>query len=276
MEFLVMTDIHDTWVHINKMLRLTRELDGVLFLGDLMTFRKFNQVSIDNLIRIKDASNWTVVIPGNGPLPRVREVLDDLGINLHGKGRIIEDIGFFGVGGVQDTVKTVSEIRDFYKNEDTSDIIPDEKALETLNAFGIFYKNGLFEVEDWSASDFTALDIYTSPFEHSEERIHEILSNAFAQIEGASTKILLSHVPPHEPGVVSEFSIGVSTGSKGITKFIRENHLALSLSGHYHKYHEFRIENTECVVVPAVMNGFYAMLSVNPFTLEINTEVYKF
>jgi len=276
MEFLVLADIHDTWVHMNKMLRLAKEMDGVLFLGDLMTFRKFNQESIDNLIQIKEASNWTIVIPGNGPLPRVREILDELGINLHGKGRIIEDIGFFGVGGVQDTVKTISEIRDFYKNEDTTSIIPDERTLETLNSFGIFYKNDQFVVEDWSASDFTALDIYSSPFEHSEERIHEILSIAFAQIEGALIQILLSHVPPHESGIVSAFPIGVSTGSRAITKFIEENHLTVSLSGHYHKYHEFRIGNTECVVVPAVMNGFHAVLSVDTSTLGTSIKICKF
>jgi Icc-related predicted phosphoesterase len=258
------------------MLRLTGERDGVIFLGDLMTFRKFTQESIDNLTRIKEASSWMVGIPGNGPLPRVREFLDNLGINLHCKGRSIEDIGFFGVGGVQDTVKTISEIREFYRTDDTSSIKPDDRTMDTLNAFGIFYENGKFRVEDWSESDFSTLDVYTSPFEHSEERIHEILSTAYDQIKDSPIQIAISHTPPHESGVVSAFPIGVSTGSKGITEFIEENPLALSLSGHYHRHHEFKIGNTECVVMPAVMNGFYGVLSIDTSTKELRTKICKF
>ena len=49
MEFLVLADIHDTWVHLSKILRYAGEMDGVLFLGDLMTFRKFSPQSIDYL-----------------------------------------------------------------------------------------------------------------------------------------------------------------------------------------------------------------------------------
>jgi Icc-related predicted phosphoesterase len=276
MKFLVLADIHDTWVYMKKMLRLAGEMEGVLFLGDLMTFRKFTQESIDNLTRIKEASNWMVGIPGNGPLPRVREFLDDLGINLHSKGRSIEDIGFFGVGGVQETVNTISEIREFYRTEDTSSIKPDDRAMDTLNSFGIFYENGKFRVEDWSESDLSVLDVYISPFEHSEERIYEILSTAYDQITDCPIQIVLSHVPPHESGVVSAFPIGVSTGSKGITKFIEENPLALSLSGHYHKHYEFKIGNTECVVMPAVMNGFYGVLSFDTSTKELITKIREF
>jgi Icc-related predicted phosphoesterase len=275
-EFLVLADIHDTWVNMSKMLRLAGEMYGVIFLGDLMTFRKFTQTSIDNLTRLKEASSWMVGIPGNGPLPRVREFFDDIGINLHSKGRSIENIGFFGVGGIQETVTTISEIREFYRTEDTSSITPDDRAMDTLNSFGILYQNGKFVVEDWSENDLSALDVYISPFEHSEERIHEILSTAFAQIEDVPTKILLSHVPPHESGIVSAFPIGVSTGSKAITNFIAENPVALSLSGHYHKYHAFQIGPTNCIAVPAVMNGFYGVLSIDSSTMELSTEIHKF
>ena len=276
MEILVLTDIHDTWNNINKMLTLAGEMDGVIFLGDLMTFRKFTQISIDNLTRIKEVSNWMIGLPGNGPVPRVREFLDTLGINLHCKGRVIDDIGFFGVGGVQETVQTIIEIRQFFQTSDTSGISPDERALETLSAFGIIRNNGKFVVEEWSDSDLTALDVYTSPFEHSESRIYEILTTAYAEVEGAAKKIVLSHVPPHEDGIISVFPIGVSTGSKAISRFIEENSLDLSLSGHYHIYYQFQIGNTRCVCVPAVMNGFYGVLSVDSSKMELNTEICKF
>ena len=82
LEFLVLSDIHDSWVHLNKMLRLAEENDGVIFLGDLMPFRKVTQKSFTNFTKIKDSSNWLVAVPGNGPLPKVREYFDELGINL--------------------------------------------------------------------------------------------------------------------------------------------------------------------------------------------------
>jgi len=248
----------------------------VLFLGDLMTFRKFTQGSIDNITRIKESSNWMVGIPGNGPLPRVREFLDDIGINIHGKGRRINDIGFFGVGGIQNTKETVSDIREFYRTEDTSNITPDIRTMDTLNAFGISLVNGRFEVKEWTESDFSSLDVYTSPFEHSEERMYEIASTAYSQIKDSSIQILLSHVPPYEPGIISAFPIGVSTGSKGIRKFLEGTPLAVSISGHYHKHHEFKVGNTDCVVIPAAMNGSYGVLSTDASTKKPSIQICKF
>jgi len=276
MKLLILADIHDSWTHLNKMIRLAEEMDGVIFLGDLMSFRKYTKKSIDNLLEIKERSNWMIGISGNGALPKVREFLDDIGINLHGKGRIIDDIGFFGVGGVQDTRKTISEIRDFFDSEDTSNLKPDRGALETLNAFGVTYENGSFIVEEWSESQYSALEAYASPFEQSEEKIFDILSTAYSQVQGAPKKIVLSHVPPYEQGIIPSLPIGLSTGSKAITRFIQNHKLVLSLSGHYHRYHEFKIEETKCVVVPAVTNGFYSVLSSSTSSNELQTEIRKF
>ncbi|MFW9976376.1 MAG: metallophosphoesterase, partial [Candidatus Thorarchaeota archaeon] len=206
----------------------------------------------------------------------VREFFDDIGINLHGKGRIIEDTGFFWVGGVQDTRKTISEIRDFFNSEDTSNLKPDSGALGTLKAFGITYENGSFAVEEWSESQYSALDAYVSPFEHSEEKIYEILSIAFSQIQDAPKKIVLSHVPPYEPGIVSSLPIGLSTGSNAVTEFILDHNLNLSLSGHYHRHHEFQVGKTNCIVVPAVTNGFYGVLTSSTSSDELQTEMRKF
>ena len=206
----------------------------------------------------------------------MRGFIDELGINLHCKGKRLNDIGFFGVGGIQETQNTISEIREFFKTEDTSGLAPDTRAMETLNAFGIYCENGKFVVSEWSDSDFSALDIYTSPFEHSEEKIYESLTTAFSQIEDASIRIMLSHVPPHEPGIVPTFPIGVSTGSRAIRSFLEENPVSLSLSGHYHRYHEFLVNKTRCVVIPAVMNGFYGVLSIDDSSKELNTAIHKF
>lgn len=276
MKLLILADIHDSWTHLKKMVRLAEEMDGVIFLGDLMSFRKYTKKSIDNLIKIKERSNWMIGIAGNGALPKVREFLDDIGINLHGKGRIIEDIGFFGVGGVQDTRKTISEIRDFFNSEDTSNLKPDSAALGTLNAFGITYENGSFVVEEWSEFRYSALEAYASPFEQSEEKIYEILSIAYSQVQDASKKTVISHVPPYEQGIIPSLPVGLSTGSKAVTRFIQDHKLALSLSGHYHRHHEFKIDETKCIVVPAVTNGFYGILSSSTSSNELQTEIRKF
>ena len=276
MDVLVLADIHDKWTHLNKMLRLARNMDGVIFLGDLMKFRKFTQESIEDMTRLKEESNWMVGVPGNGPLPEVREFLDDLGINLHGRGRIVEDLGFFGVGGVQETVKTIAGIRDFYRTNDTSSLSPSDQALETLSAFGIQYQNGHFVVEDWSDTDLAVLDRYSSPFESSEEAIYKELSTGFQQISNAHSRILISHVPPYESGLVPALEIGGSTGSRSIAKFIEDNPLKLALSGHYHMHHEFTIGAARCVVMPAVVNGFYGVLSVDTDSWEMRTEICKF
>jgi len=276
MDVLVLADIHDTWTYLNKMLGLAKEMDGVIFLGDLMKFRKFTQESIDDMTRLKEESNWMVGVPGNGPLPKVREFFDDLGINLHGRGAIVDDLGFFGVGGVQETVKTIAGIRDFYKTNNTSSLSPNEQALETLSAFGILYQNGQFVVEDWSDAELAALDRYSSPFEISEEAIYKELLAGFQQIRNAHSKILISHVPPYESGFAPTLEIGVSTGSRSITRFIEDNPLKLALSGHYHMHHEFTIGTTTCVVMPAVANGFYGVLSVNTDSWEMRTEICKF
>ncbi|MFW9892848.1 MAG: metallophosphoesterase [Candidatus Thorarchaeota archaeon] len=276
LKFLVLTDIHDTWVFLHKMLLLAGEMDGVIFLGDLMTFRKVNLDSFTNFAKIKDASNWLVGVPGNGPLPKVREYFDELGINLHCKGRTIDDIGFFGVGGVQETLGTISELREFFKNEDTSSITPNDRELETLNTFGIFFENNRFAVEDWTEARMNDMEMYTSPFEHTEERIYEILSNAFKEIEQTTTQILVSHVPPFESGIASSSPIGVSTGSKGISKFILEKNPTLSISGHSHRHHEFVIGKTRCITFPAAMNGFYGILSIEQQRNEIETSIHTF
>ncbi|MFW9813745.1 MAG: metallophosphoesterase [Candidatus Thorarchaeota archaeon] len=276
MEFLVLSDIHDSWTHLNKMLRLAQEKDGVIFLGDLMAFRKITQESFTNFTKIKDASDWLIGVPGNGPLLKVREYFDELGINLHCKGRTIDDIGFFGVGGVQETITSIAELREFFKNEDTSEIKPDDRAMDALNTFGILHENGKFVVEEWSYRKLSEMEVYASPFEHSENRIYEILSTALKEIKGASIQVMVSHVPPFEPGVIKAFSIGVSTGSKAMSRFIKDTHPTLSISAHYHRHYEFMVSTTKCVVFPAVKNGFYGFLSINHDKNQIETSVHAF
>ncbi len=263
MDFLVLTDIHNNWVHLEKMLSLASELDGVIFLGDLMPFNQVDSEALENFSRIHDATNFAVGVPGNGALPEVVQYFHDIGINVHGKSRIVDEVGFFGVGCVSDTVNLILELRSFFKDEMQDAIELNERSIKTLSFFGISIRDDVFVVEAWTGKQVRELERYRSPYEHSEEQIHNILAQGFQTVLDCPIQILLSHVPPYEQGLNPNLPDGVSTGSKSITRFVEEHQPSLVLSGHYHLFHEFTINSIPCSVLPAVKDGYYSILRTN-------------
>ncbi|MDF1538037.1 MAG: metallophosphoesterase, partial [Candidatus Thorarchaeota archaeon] len=140
MDLLVLSDIHDKWTHLEKMISLASELDGVVFLGDLLvhgSFEKYEPIAFRNLSKIHDAAKFTVGIPGNSATPEEIQFLDGIDFNVHGKSNLLNDVGFFGVGGTPNTVGLVLELREFFKREIHPAIELHEKALETLSVFGV-------------------------------------------------------------------------------------------------------------------------------------------
>ncbi|MFW9957974.1 MAG: metallophosphoesterase [Candidatus Odinarchaeota archaeon] len=263
MEFLVLSDIHDNWLHLDTILDIVHEVNGVIFLGDLMQHSEHSDVSPEsqeNFKKIYDAAKWMVAIPGNGAVPKVVHFMDSLGINLHGASKQIGEISFFGVGGVTDPVGVVLNLREFFQSERYAAIELDSKSIETLNVFGVFIRNGFFEVEDWFPEKIDEIEKYRSPFEHTEDEVFEILLRGYETIRNSPVKVLLSHVPPYEAGLNPVLPEGVSTGSKAITRFILEFHPTLVLSGHYHRDYKFTIGSVPCAIVPAVKDGFCSIL----------------
>jgi Icc-related predicted phosphoesterase len=260
MEFLVLTDIHDNWSHLDEILDMAHKVSGVIFLGDLMQTRNLTSESHDNLKKIYDASKWMVAVPGNGAVPDVIDFLNELGINVHGTSKQINEIGFFGVGGVTDPIGVVLNLRDFFRSKRYTAIELDSKSIETLNVFGIFVRNGFFEVEEWAPQQVEEIERYRSPFEHKEAEVFETLLRGHKKIINLPIRVLLSHVPPYELGLNPILPEGVSTGSKAITQFIHEFHPSLVLSGHYHRDYQFTIGSVPCVIVPAVKDRFYSIL----------------
>ena len=276
MRFLVLTDIHNNWVFLDEMLSLANENDGVLFLGDLMPFGKAKKEAFNNFQKICDATNFCAGVPGNGALPEVVQYFHDLGISVHGKSVTMNGIDFFGVGGASDPVAMILQLRTFFKEERPRVIDLSERALETLDVFGIAIQDGMFVVQEWSEEEERSLERYRSPFEHSDEEIYKILTQGFPSDTRNNLSFLLSHVPPFEGGLNSDLPEGASTGSKGITKFVMEFHPSRVLSGHYHSSHDFQIDSTPCNIVPAAKDGYYAILEVDSDTKSHQLSIETF
>jgi len=276
MELLVLSDIHDNWSHLNTILDIIREVDGVIFLGDLMQFRDVVPESLNHFKKIFDTSKWMAAVPGNGAVPGVVHLLDSFGINVHGASKTLGEIGFFGVGGVTDPVGVILNLRDFFRAERHPAIELDPKSIETLNVFGVFIRNGFFEVEDWSPEKINEIEKYRSPFEHTEEEVFEILLRGHEPIHNSPVRVLLSHVPPYETGFNPILPEGVSTGSKAITRFILEFQPNLVLSGHYHRDYQFKIGSVPCAIVPAVKDGYYSILHFESSNRQFKIEVRRF
>ncbi|MGY5881820.1 MAG: metallophosphoesterase [Candidatus Thorarchaeota archaeon] len=279
MDLLVLTDIHNNWAHLEELVSLADELDGVVFLGDLRIHGSSgitDSVLIRKFSRIHEASKFTIGVPGNSVTPELIQYMDDNEFNVHGKSRIINDIGFFGVGGVADPVNLILELRAFFKEKIRSAIKIRDDALETLAVFGVTIRDDIFVVEDWSEKQIKELERFRGPFDHTEEEIQDILFQGFQTLSDCSVRILLSHIPPYEPLLNPKFPEGVSTGSKGITQFIKEYRPSAVLSGHYHISHEFEIANVPCFTFPAVIDGFYSILTIDQHTRDFKVKAKIF
>jgi Icc-related predicted phosphoesterase len=276
MKFLVLTDIHDNWVHLDAILAIARDTSGVIFLGDLMQFGEVSQESLANFRKIRGTSQWMVAVPGNGAISKVVDYLNTLGINLHGTSRQIGEIGFFGVGGVTDPVGVVHDLREFFAKKQYAAIALDPKSIETLKAFGVFVRNGVFEVEDWTPEKVDEMKRYRSPFEHTEDEVFEILVRGYEAIRTLPVRVLLSHIPPYESGFNPLLPEGVSTGSKAITRFIKEYRPSLVLSGHFHRNYQFKIGSVPCAIIPAVKDDFYSILHFESANNHFEIETKRF
>ncbi len=277
MDFLVLSDIHESWDHLDKMLEMAKQMDGVIFLGDLMKFREANTESMDRFKEIVDASNWMVAVPGNGPLPLVVDFINEVGVSIHGSGQQLGDLGFFGVGGIPDTISLISQVRAFYREGGNAESNPDSPHMTWLNDFGIRYEKGGFVVEEWSEADYAQMERYRSPFEFPEAEIHDLLVRAYKHVANSPRRILLTHIPPYDELLFAQAQSDIATGSKAIARFIRENQPDLVLSGHYHEHLPFDMDGVSCVVVPAVVDGYYCIMTYDDTTgrFDVNSQRFE-
>lgn len=276
MKFFVISDIHDNWKHLREMQQLAKSLDGVIFLGDLSLHKGISSDAFEYLSRIHEAANWMIAVPGNSAFPETLEFLDSLGMNLHGSSTLFDEIGFFGIGGGSDPVELVLDLRRYFIENSPQPIPLDQNSIETLNVFGIDIRNGRFEVKPWTVEQVQDLEKYRGPFDHCEDDIYDILSSGYRGIARLPNRILISHIPPYEPGLNALLPEGVSTGSKSIRRFILTHEISYSLSGHYHRHHEFMIDKVPCANLPAVLDDYYSIFSIDLSANEKYVEVKKF
>ncbi|MBI4344425.1 MAG: metallophosphoesterase [Euryarchaeota archaeon] len=102
MRLLCISDIHGS---LESLPRVKGELEGadlIVLAGDITNFGGRQEVEgiVEEFLKLNPR---LLAVPGNCDRPGVNEVLAERGISLHGTGRVIEGIGFFGTGGSNST-----------------------------------------------------------------------------------------------------------------------------------------------------------------------------
>jgi len=115
MNILVISDIHNDVEniigYIDKIALL--DFDVIVLPGDFSDInvpKGFNQVDIGKLIleELKSLKKPILAIPGNldkGLIP----IFKEMGVNLHGAGKIVKNVGFYGFGGAATPFGTTLE-----------------------------------------------------------------------------------------------------------------------------------------------------------------------
>ncbi len=100
----VHNDVEDLIGFLDKTKSL--EFDVVVFTGDFIDFgltpKGFERNDIARLIiaELKTLKKPIIAVPGNHDKD-VLSIMEKEGINLHGKGRVIDGVGFYGYGGAK-------------------------------------------------------------------------------------------------------------------------------------------------------------------------------
>lgn len=107
MKILTIADIHNDvenlMIYIDKLNEL--DFDVIVFPGDVVDVtlpKGFTQIEVARLIleELRALNKPILALPGN----QDKEVIDFLekeGVSIHGSGRIIDDVGFYGFGGAK-------------------------------------------------------------------------------------------------------------------------------------------------------------------------------
>ena len=109
MKLFAISDIHGATRPIEKAAELIRKADWVVIAGDI-TSAKTRAEAADVIACVEQYSTRIFAVHGNWDRLEVKDFLEEKGYSLHGKGRIIDGIGFFGLGGSSPTpIHTATE-----------------------------------------------------------------------------------------------------------------------------------------------------------------------
>lgn len=102
MKLFAISDVHGATKPIEKAAALIREADWVVIAGDITSARTRAE-AVDVIACLEQYSTRILAVHGNWDRLDVNNFLEEKGYSLHGKGRVIDDIGFFGLGGSSPT-----------------------------------------------------------------------------------------------------------------------------------------------------------------------------
>jgi Icc-related predicted phosphoesterase len=119
MKILVLADNHNDLENTLEFLdRLSRvDFDVIVYAGDLTDVglpKGFHQEDIARLLieELRMLKKPILAVPGNNDNLSVIKLLEEEGISIHGKGKIINDVGFYGFGGAKTPFNTSYEPSD--------------------------------------------------------------------------------------------------------------------------------------------------------------------
>lgn len=97
MKIVALPDLHGQTANIDSLGDVLREADVVLLPGDLTNGKMFELTRV--LETIQTYNDHILAIPGNMDSDSINNHITEKGINLHLEQRIVEGIGFIGLGG---------------------------------------------------------------------------------------------------------------------------------------------------------------------------------
>lgn len=105
-------DIENVLIYLDKLASL--KFDVVVYYGDftdVVVPKGFTQEGIAKLLieELKTLGKPLVAVPGNNDTHGIIRLLEDERISIHGKGVIIDKVGFYGYGGAKTPFKTTLE-----------------------------------------------------------------------------------------------------------------------------------------------------------------------
>ncbi len=102
MRLFVISDIHGAKEPFEAAAPLLQAADWIVVAGDL-TRGKTRTEAAEIIACIERYSNRILAVHGNWDRPEVKDLLEEKGYSLHGTGRILDGVSFFGLGGSSPT-----------------------------------------------------------------------------------------------------------------------------------------------------------------------------
>ena len=102
MRLFVVSDIHGAKAPFEAAAEFLRAADWIVIAGEL-TRGKTRAEAAEIIACLERYSNRILAVHGNWDRPEVKDLLEEKGYSLHAMGRILDGVGFFGLGGSSPT-----------------------------------------------------------------------------------------------------------------------------------------------------------------------------